>query len=92
MQVWAGSHALLITPQVHSSAQVPPEIIEHIDATHVNLISLQPRVANFDRDMINCVGVGFGITIMEEDTRLTTLSNYLCPEATVARSSLATFL
>ena len=74
------------------SSQVSPGIIEHINATHVNWVSLQPGVANFDRDIITHMGVGFGITILKEDTCLATLSNFLCPESTVARFSWATFL
>lgn len=77
---------------MHASAQVPPGIIQHIHATHINWISLQPGGSNFFTNMITRIGVVIGIPIMEEDTRLVTISNYLCPEATVVRFSSAAFL
>lgn len=92
MQARTRNHSLLITPQVQSPAQLPPGIIQHINNTHINWISPQPGVANFARSIITRMGVGFDISILEEDPRLATLSNILCPEATVACSSSAIFL
>lgn len=59
---------------------------------HINWVFLQPGLANFARHMTTSMGVGFDITIVEENARLITLSNYLCPEITVVQSSSTTFL
>ena len=79
-----------ITHQVHSFTQVLPSIIEHIGAMHVILIS-STWSSQFARELITCIGVGFKISILEEDSRLVPLSDFPCPEATVGISLLATF-
>ena len=48
-------------------------------------------MANFDRHMTTRIGVGFDITIVEEDARLATLSNYMSPKAMVFQSLSVTF-
>ena len=42
--------------------------------------------------MITRMGVGFQATIIEDDNRLATLSNSLCPDATVVHASSTAFL
>ena len=83
---------MIITTQEHTSTRIPQGIIELFNDTHINWVSLLPGLEKIDRHIITHIGAGFDITIVEEDARLATLSNYLCPEATVVQSLFTTFL
>ena len=83
---------MIITTQEHTPTRTPQGIIELFNDTHINWISLLPGLEKNDRHMITHMGAGFDITIVEEDAGLATLSNYLCPEATVVQSSPTAFL
>ena len=92
MQAWTLNHSVSIPPQERTHARIPPKIVEYIEDTHINWVSLQPGVANFARSLIARMGAEFEVTIVEEDTRLATLSQVLCRDSTIVCASSTSFL